>query len=155
MDAQGTTYQNAMHSSAYSSGEIDSATPSPVVPVQPGCPSSYQTIEGMSDKELRRLKRIDLLEMLVEQGREIERLKAELRDTRQRLEDRDILLSSCGSIAEAALKLNGIFKAAQDAADQYVHNVQRMADQGMATSALDRLSRVPSPKDVPEVRGRA
>lgn len=110
----------------------------------------------MSDKELRRLKRIDLLEMLVEQGREIERLKAELRDTRQRLEDRDILLSSCGSIAEAALKLNGIFKAAQDAADQYVHNVQRMADQGMfGAPASDCLSRVPSPKDVPEVRGRA
>ena len=34
-----------------------------------------------------------------------------------------------GSIAEAALKLNGIFEVAQKAADQYLENVKARASQ--------------------------
>lgn len=79
----------------------------------------------MTEKELRRLSRVELLEMLLEQSRELERVKKQLDQANARLEDRRILLEESGSIAEAALKLNGVFEAAQRAADQYLENVRR------------------------------
>lgn len=79
----------------------------------------------MTDKELRRLSRADLLELLLEQSREVERLKAELAEATGQLESRRLEVTRAGSIAEAALQLNGVFTAAQQAADQYVENVKR------------------------------
>lgn len=81
----------------------------------------------MTDKEVRRLSRAQLLEILVAQGKEIEELKAELAATRKKLEDRTIAIEESGSLAEAALRLNGVFEAAQRAADQYLENVRRSA----------------------------
>lgn len=119
----------------------------------------------MADKELRRLKRRELLQMLLVQCEETERLQQELDDTQKELEDlqngyerlkkkldikderlnqkdakiadlkfrmeemhasRLIELNEAGSIAEAALRLNGIFEAAQRAAEQYLMNVKRL-----------------------------
>lgn len=80
----------------------------------------------VTDKELRKLKRVELLEMLVEQSKEVERLKVELESTRAQLEERRILIEKAGSIAEAALQLNGVFAAAQAAADQYLSNIQQL-----------------------------
>ncbi len=74
--------------------------------------------------DLRKLKRADLLEILVEQGRELERLRHELALAQAELEDRRIRIDNCGSIAEAALQLNGVFEAAQAAADQYLASVK-------------------------------
>lgn len=78
----------------------------------------------MTDKELRKLSRSELLEMLLIQSKEVERLKEELKEANRKLEDRKILLEESGSIAEAALKLNDIFKVAQRAADQYLESVK-------------------------------
>lgn len=64
--------------------------------------------------------------MLVEQSKEVERLKVELESTRAQLEERRILIEKAGSIAEAALQLNGVFAAAQAAADQYLSNIQQL-----------------------------
>lgn len=84
----------------------------------------------MTDKELRRLSRAELLEMLLAQTEENERLQAELDDAKRALEDRRIEASRAGSLAEASLKLNGVFEAADKAARQYVENVQRLAAEG-------------------------
>lgn len=81
----------------------------------------------MSVKELKRRSRVELLEILVEQSREIERLEAELRNARAELDKKQILIDNAGSIAEAALQLNEVFAAAQKAADQYLSNVKRMS----------------------------
>ena len=78
----------------------------------------------MTDRELRRLSRLDLLEILVKPSKEIDRLKAEIDELNKRLEDRDIVMSNSGSIAEASLKINNVFEAAQRAADQYVSSVR-------------------------------
>ena len=43
----------------------------------------------MTDKELRRLSRRELLQMLLEQTSEVERLQAELDKTRAELDDLD------------------------------------------------------------------
>ena len=80
----------------------------------------------MTDKELRRLSRRELLQMLLEQTGDVERLQAELDKTRAELNDRAIMLESCGNIAEASLKINHVFEAVQQAAEQYLANVRRI-----------------------------
>lgn len=126
----------------------------------------------MTEREFHKLRRRDLLQLLVAQGKENiqiqeeldetsaqlaqaqegnERLKAKLdekdalieklkgrldqkdvriKTLRRRMEEwrqsRRIELDEAGSIAEAALRLNGIFEVAQQAADQYLYNVRRV-----------------------------
>lgn len=53
----------------------------------------------MTDKEFRRLRRRGLLQL-------------------------ETQLDEAGSIAEAALRLNGIFETAQQTADQYLYNLR-------------------------------
>lgn len=83
----------------------------------------------MTDKELRRLKRSELLEILYEQEKEIAELRKKLNRATRKLEDRRILIEKSGSIAEAALRLNEVFEAAQAAADQYLENIRELGDQ--------------------------
>jgi hypothetical protein len=136
----------------------------------------------MADKELRRLKRRELLKMLLVQCKETERLQREsdeanaaLADLTERYErligklnvkderlnqkdaqisalkgtieemklSRTIELEEAGSIAEAALKLNGIFEVAQQAADQYLMNIRRMSENAPRTSAGAEDRQVP------------
>lgn len=79
----------------------------------------------MTEKELHKLKRAELLEMMLAQSREIESLQGRIEQLEAKLADKEIRIQESGSIAEAALKLNGIFEAAQAAADQYLENVRR------------------------------
>lgn len=80
----------------------------------------------MTDKQLHKLSRRELLEMLLEQSKEIDRLETQVQKLENALSDRDIELEKAGSIAEASLKLNGVFEAAQRAADQYLANIRRL-----------------------------
>ena len=77
----------------------------------------------MTDKQLRKLSRSDLLELLLMQTKENERLRAELEQAQAELEDRRLRVNKAGSIAKAALELNGVMEAAQQAADQYLENI--------------------------------
>ena len=96
----------------------------------------------MTDKDLRKLKRSDLLEILVEQGRRIETLQKELEAAKQELTTRAINISETGSVAEAALKMSGVFDDAQDAAKMYLENIkQRAAEQERISAALEEESR--------------
>lgn len=56
----------------------------------------------MTEKELRRLSRADLLEMLVDQSVELETVKKKLAAAEEALASRVIEINSAGSIAEAA-----------------------------------------------------
>ncbi|MEE0873089.1 MAG: DNA repair protein [Ruminococcus sp.] len=78
----------------------------------------------MTDRELRKMSRLDLLEVLLTQSREIEKLKSEIEVLNRKIDDRDIVMSHSGSIAEASLVINNVFEAAQKAADQYVNSVK-------------------------------
>lgn len=88
----------------------------------------------MTDRELRRLSRAELLEMLLAQVEENERLKARLEEAERALEDRRLAVSRAGSLAEASLQLNDVFAAVDRAARQYVENVQRLAREGRLTA---------------------
>ena len=62
------------------------------------------------------MSRAELLELLLEESRENERLRAQLQEMNEKLADRAIRIERAGSIAEAALQLNGVFQAAEEAA---------------------------------------
>ncbi len=79
---------------------------------------------SITEKDLKKLGRTDLLEILIEVSQENERLRAELTECEKQLADRKIILDKSGSIAEASLQLSGIFDAAQKAADEYLANVK-------------------------------
>lgn len=80
----------------------------------------------MTDRELKKLSRADLLELLLEQMKENEKLNAQLEEAWGQLADRKIELENAGSIAEASLRLNGVFQAAQDACAQYIENIEQL-----------------------------
>lgn len=82
----------------------------------------------MTSKELKRLSRSDLLEMLLELSRENDTLRKENADLLKRLKDRTLTIEKSGSLAEAALQLNGVFEAAQAACRQYTENVRARSE---------------------------
>lgn len=140
----------------------------------------------MAKSELQKLKRRELLKMLLLQCQETERLEKELseitaeyetmaesygrlkeklnvkdarlnqkdariRELQNEIEEmkasRVIELEDAGSIAEAALRLNGVFEAAQKAAEQYLMNVKRLGDTSpdILNATLDaREKRIPT-----------
>ncbi len=79
----------------------------------------------MTEKEMKKLRRADLLEMLLGQMEENKKLKKKIKQMEKELSDRSIAVEESGSIAEAALRLNHVFEAAQQAADQYLENIQK------------------------------
>ena len=81
----------------------------------------------MTDKQLKKLSRRELLELLILQTRKVENLEKQLEEANRQLRDRRILIESSGSLAEAAMKLNGVFEAAERAAQQYLENVRALA----------------------------
>lgn len=83
----------------------------------------------MTEKELRRLSRRELLEMLITRTIENERLTEELQQARKELSDRELIQDRAGSMAEAALQLNGVFEAADRAAREYLETIRRMAEE--------------------------
>ena len=95
----------------------------------------------MDPRKLKQLSRSDLLEMLLNLSKENEQLRQELQQATSKLEDRTIAAEKSGSLAEAALNLNGVFQAAQAACDQYRWNIQTRADE-MLAQAKDKLAGV-------------
>ncbi len=76
--------------------------------------------------------------MMLSLSKENEHLRKELHQVKSKLEDRTIAMDSSGSLAEAALNLNGVFQAAQAACDQYTLNIRSRADQ-LLTQAQEKL----------------
>lgn len=80
----------------------------------------------MTDNEIKKLSRAELLEILIEQTKEREVEKKQLLELQGKLMSREIKISQAGSIAEASMQLNGVFEAAQEAAKQYLENIERL-----------------------------
>ena len=78
----------------------------------------------MADRELRRMHRAELIEIIYALKQSEDQLKAQNAALTAQLQDRQLRLESAGSIAQAALELNNVFAAAQAAADDYLHSVQ-------------------------------
>ncbi len=82
----------------------------------------------MTDKDIRRLSKTDLLALLREQEDELQKAQAQIARLQANLQDRSTHLEKCGSIAEASLQLNRVFQAAQAAADQYMAEIRDKRD---------------------------
>ena len=97
----------------------------------------------MTDKELQRLRREDLLQILIGQQKQIQDLTEALENAETALADKQLKLENAGSIAEAALQLNGVFEAAQHAAEDYKAQVAAQADEALkeANARLEEARR--------------
>ena len=80
----------------------------------------------MTEKDLKRLSRKELLQMMVLQAEENERLKSELKQMQTLLAQNKIEANKAGSIADASMELHKVFQTAQAAADTYLENIRRM-----------------------------
>ena len=83
----------------------------------------------MADKELRKMNRMELIEIIYALQQNEHTLHEENKKLQSLLDDRMIRLERSGSIAEAALDLNHIFEDAQQAAQQYLDSLQDANDQ--------------------------
>ena len=78
----------------------------------------------MAEKELRRMSRPELIEIIYALKSNEESLQKKNAHLEEQLNDRTIQISEAGSIAEAALQLNDIFSTAQIAADDYLTSIK-------------------------------
>lgn len=83
----------------------------------------------MTEKDLRHLSRADLVDIIYELGKQNQQKAAACQKLQDALNKREIILSNAGSIAEAAMQINGVMEAAQAAAVQYVLSLQAANDQ--------------------------
>ncbi len=83
----------------------------------------------MTDKELKRLRRSELLELLVGQMKENELLRERLAGAEARLDSRMLEIQDVGTLAEAAMRLNAVFASADAAAKQYLDIIKYRAGQ--------------------------
>ncbi len=77
----------------------------------------------MTDKEFKKMKKEQLLGIMLEQAKRIEQLEEELKKKDEELNSRTIMLEEAGTIAEASLRINKVLQTVQQAADQYLENV--------------------------------
>lgn len=85
-----------------------------------------EQFNAMAESYGRLKKKLDLKDARLNQK------DAKIAELRQEIEDmkksRAIELEDAGSIAEAAIRINGVFEAAQKAAEQYLMNVRELSE---------------------------
>ena len=78
----------------------------------------------MTEKEMKKLNRYQLLELLILQSNQVNTLQEQLTQAQKMIDSRDIQMTVVGSIAEASVQLGGVLEAAQRTADIYLNAVQ-------------------------------
>lgn len=76
------------------------------------------------NKDLKKLSRLELLEILLEQSKRIEELEEQISNLNIEADSKKIEIDEIGTLAEASLKLTEIFKSADEAAAIYINNVK-------------------------------
>lgn len=79
----------------------------------------------MTKNDAKKLRRGDLLELLIEQTEENQRLMNKISQLETKLSERVIVMEQAGSIADAALGLTDVFSQAQDSADRYLESIRQ------------------------------
>ena len=96
----------------------------------------------MTERELKRLSRADLLAMMLSLSKENAQLRQQLEQMEQQLSNRTIAIQESGSLAEASLRLNGLFEAAQAACEQYTENIrERYENQEQICAQMENETR--------------
>ena len=109
----------------------------------------------MKDKDLKRMSRAELLELLIDKTRENEALHSQLDEALAQLDDRTLKIEKAGTMAEAALLVNGVLDAAQRAGQQYMENMrERWRTQEETCERIEEESRARSERMLTETRER-
>ena len=92
----------------------------------------------MTEKEIKRLNRQDLLVILAEQKERADKLEGQLLKAQEQLNERRLMQEECGSMAEAALRFHDVFRAVDEAAALFAENVRlRQQEQDEAFLRLE------------------
>ena len=83
----------------------------------------------MTDKEFKRLRRSQLIEIIYQLQIKQEELTADNERLSKALEDKRLRLSKAGNIAEAALEIHSVMTSAQEAASLYLEEIRIMRDE--------------------------
>lgn len=109
----------------------------------------------MDSKELRKLSRADLIEILIDQSIEMQSLREKLNKAEAAQERRAMAIDKSGSLAEASLKVSGIFEAAEEACREYTENIKFLSERQEEISArLEEESRRKAEQMLEETRIR-
>ena len=92
----------------------------------------------------KRLNRTELLGLVVQLSEENDSLRAENDELRAHLADKRITLHKAGSIAEASLRLSGVFEAAQEAADRYLSSLKAQGLNHEQVNEAESVAQAPS-----------
>ena len=78
----------------------------------------------MTDKELKHLSRMELIDIIYELQKQNEQNAAQIEKLQAALDEKELHIENAGSIAEAAVQISGVLEAAQAAADQYLLSIR-------------------------------
>lgn len=95
---------------------------------------------ALTEKELKKLNRYQLLELLVMQTERADELQKKVDELEKRLEERELKFSKLGSISEAAMQIFEVFEASQKAADFYLESAKKQADDILGEARLQAES---------------
>lgn len=77
-----------------------------------------------TSKDLRRMNRSELIEVIALYQKTNRELGLENKQLKEELATRDVKTREAGSLAQEALAVSGVFEAAQAAADQYLADIK-------------------------------
>ena len=80
----------------------------------------------MTDKEFKRLNRVQLIEIIYKLQLEVDALTKQNKSLKNALEDKRLRINNAGNLAEAALEINNCFVSAQNAAEQYLNEIEEI-----------------------------
>lgn len=89
----------------------------------------------MTEKDLKKLTRYQLLELLVMQTARADELQKQLEEAQQKLDSREIQMTVVGSIAEASVQMGGLLEAAQNTVELYLNASKKHIEQVEAAAA--------------------
>ena len=89
----------------------------------------------MLSKELKKLGRRELVDIIYQLKKNEEELRAELSSLKNELNEKRIKLSQTGSVAEAAASITNVFSAAQQTADLYLNEITQIKKETEAECA--------------------
>ena len=81
----------------------------------------------MKEQDLKKMGRADLIQLIMEQERSMDALQARIITMERQQRERSFRMKKFGSLAEASLQLNGVFEAAQRAANQYLESAAQLS----------------------------
>jgi len=82
----------------------------------------------MISKELKRLSRRELVDIIYQLKKKEEEMQEEIESLKTELQDKRIRISTAGSIADAAMSVTNVFSAAQMTADLYLREISCMRE---------------------------